>query len=49
MIVILLLWIPSAFRASFRKKNLKKEIEILERERRHDAEPSGQRGKEKEA
>ena len=37
MVVVLLLWIPSALRASFQKRSLRKEIEILERERRHDA------------
>jgi uncharacterized integral membrane protein len=35
MVIILLLWIPSAIRASLRTKNLKKEIEILEREMKH--------------
>jgi uncharacterized integral membrane protein len=38
MVIILLLWIPSAIRASLRSKNLKKEIEILEREMKHQME-----------
>jgi uncharacterized integral membrane protein len=38
MVIILLLWIPSAIRASLRAKNLKKEIEILEREMKHQVE-----------
>jgi len=38
MVIILLLWIPSAIRASLRARNLKKEIEILERERKHQME-----------
>lgn len=38
MVMILLLWIPSAIRASFRAKNLKKELEILGREMRHQME-----------
>ena len=38
MVLVFLLWIPSALRASFQKRSLRKEIEILERERRHDAE-----------
>jgi uncharacterized integral membrane protein len=33
MIIILLLWISSAIKGSFRSKNVKKEINILERER----------------
>ena len=51
MVVVLLLWIPSALRASFQKRSLRKEIEVLERERSHDAETSrqGGRGTEKEA
>jgi len=49
MIIVFLLWIPSAFRASSQKRGLRKEIEIMERARRHDAEASGQRGSEKEA
>jgi uncharacterized integral membrane protein len=38
MVIILLLWIPSAIRASLRRGNLKKEIEILEREMKHQME-----------
>jgi uncharacterized integral membrane protein len=51
MVVVFLLWIPSALRASFQKRSLRKEIEILEKERRHDAETSrqGGRGSENEA
>jgi uncharacterized integral membrane protein len=33
MISILLLWIPLAFRSSLQKKNLKREIEDLKREK----------------
>jgi len=32
MLIILFLWIPRSIKASFREKNLKKEIEILERQ-----------------
>jgi uncharacterized integral membrane protein len=32
MVIILLLWIPSAIKCSFRSKNLRKEIDALERE-----------------
>jgi uncharacterized integral membrane protein len=32
MLIILFLWIPRGIRTSFRVKNLKKEIEILERQ-----------------
>ena len=35
MLAILLLWVPAAIRASFRVKNLKKEIEVMEREMKH--------------
>lgn len=51
MVVVFLLWIPSALRATFQKRSLRKEIEILERERRNDAETSrqGGRGNENEA
>jgi uncharacterized integral membrane protein len=38
MVIILLLWIPSAIRGSFRVKNLKKEIEILKGEMIHQKE-----------
>jgi uncharacterized integral membrane protein len=38
MVTVFLLWIPSALKASSQKKSFRKEIEILERERRHDAE-----------
>ncbi|HSB06476.1 MAG TPA: LapA family protein [Thermodesulfobacteriota bacterium] len=31
MLTILFLWIPRSIKASFREKNLRKEIEILER------------------
>jgi len=31
MLIILFLWIPNALRASFRTRDLKKEIEILQR------------------
>ena len=33
MVIILLLWIPSAIKASFRLRNLKKEFNILKTER----------------
>ena len=35
MLIILLLWIPRAIGVSFRVKNLKKEIGVLEREKNH--------------
>jgi uncharacterized integral membrane protein len=38
MVIILLLWIPSAIRASLRAKNLKKEIEVLDRGMKHQME-----------
>jgi uncharacterized integral membrane protein len=38
MVIILLLWIPSAIKGSFRVKNLRKEINIVEREREHQKE-----------
>ena len=41
MLIILFLWIPRSIKASFRDKNLKKEIEILERQMR----PQGEAGK----
>ena len=40
ILVILLLWVPRSIRASFRVKNLTKEIEILEKEVKHPVEPS---------
>ncbi len=38
MLFILLLWIPGAIRASLRARNLRKEIEFLQRETKHQAE-----------
>jgi uncharacterized integral membrane protein len=38
MVIIFLLWIPSAIKSSFRVKNLRKEIDILEREMEHQKE-----------
>jgi uncharacterized integral membrane protein len=38
MVIILLLWIPSAIKGSFRSKNLRKEIEVLGREMDHQKE-----------
>jgi uncharacterized integral membrane protein len=35
MLIVLLMWIPNAIRSSFRTRNLKKEIQILEREMKH--------------
>jgi len=40
MLTILFLWIPRSIKASFREKNLKKEIEILERQIKHQVEAS---------
>jgi uncharacterized integral membrane protein len=40
MLFILFLWIPKAIRASFRAKNLMKEIELLQREMKNHAEES---------
>jgi uncharacterized integral membrane protein len=40
MLIILLLWIPASIKASFRVKKLKKEIEILEKQVKHQVEPS---------
>jgi uncharacterized integral membrane protein len=40
MLIILLLWIRTSIKASFRVKNLKKEIEILQRQMKHQVEPS---------
>jgi uncharacterized integral membrane protein len=48
MVAVFLLWIPSALRTSSQKRSLRKEIEILERERRHDVETSRQRDKDNE-
>jgi len=38
MVIILFLWISSAIKGSIRSRNLKKEIDILERERDHQKE-----------
>jgi len=38
MLIILLLWIPTAIRASLRAKKLRKEIEVLKREIKHQIE-----------
>jgi uncharacterized integral membrane protein len=38
MMVVFFLWIPSAFKNSTQKKGLRKEIEIIERQMRHDIE-----------
>ena len=40
VLAILLLWIPRGIRASFRVKNLKKEIEILNRQMKQPVEAS---------
>jgi uncharacterized integral membrane protein len=40
MLTILFLWIPRSIKASFREKNLRKEIEILERQMKHQVEAS---------
>ena len=40
MLIILFLWIPRSIKASFREKNLKKEIEILERQMKPQGEAS---------
>jgi len=40
MLTILFLWIPRSIKASFREKNWKKEIEILERQMKHQGEAS---------
>jgi uncharacterized integral membrane protein len=40
MLIILFLWIPRSIKATFREKNLKKEIEILERQMKHQVEAS---------
>jgi hypothetical protein len=49
MIIVFFLWIPSAFRNSSQQRGLRKEIEIMEKTRRHDLEDRGQTSKEKEA
>jgi uncharacterized integral membrane protein len=38
MLIILLLWIPRSIRASFRQRNLKKEIEILQKQMKSQGE-----------
>jgi len=40
MLIILFLWIPRGIKASFREKNLKKEIEVPERQMKHQVEAS---------
>ncbi len=40
ILAILLLWIPRSIKASSRVKNLKKEIEIMEKQMKHPVEPS---------
>ena len=40
ILAILLLWIPRSIKASFRVRNLKKEIEILEKQMKHQVEAS---------
>jgi len=40
MLIILFLWIPRGIKASFREKNLKKEIEVLERQMKPQGEAS---------
>jgi uncharacterized integral membrane protein len=40
ILVILLLWIPRSIMASFRVKNLRKEIETLQKQVKHPVEPS---------
>lgn len=49
MMIVFFLWIPSAFRNSSQRRELRKEIEIMEKARRHDVEDRGQTNKEKEA
>jgi uncharacterized integral membrane protein len=49
MIIVFFLWIPSAFRNSSQKRGLRKEIEILEKTRRHDLGGREQTSNEKEA
>jgi putative membrane protein len=38
ILIVLLFWIPRAIKGAFRIKDLRKEIEVLEKERRHQAE-----------
>jgi putative membrane protein len=38
MVLILLLWIPSAIKGTFRLRNLKKELDILKKEMKHQME-----------
>ena len=40
MLIILFLWIPGSIKASLREKNLKKQIEILERQMKPQGEAS---------
>jgi hypothetical protein len=40
MLTILFLWIPRSIKVSFREINLEKEIEILERQMKHQREAS---------
>jgi uncharacterized integral membrane protein len=40
MLIILLPWIPRSIKASFRERNLKKQIEILERQMKPQGEAS---------
>ena len=40
ILTILFLWIPRSIKASFREKNLRKEIEILERQMKYQVEAS---------
>jgi uncharacterized integral membrane protein len=40
MLTILFLWVPRSIKASFREKHLRKEIEILERQMKHQVEAS---------
>ena len=40
MLIILFLWIPRSIKASYRQKNLKKEIDILERQMKPQVEVS---------
>jgi putative membrane protein len=44
MVIILLLWIPSTIKGSFRVKKLKKEIEALKAELDHQKEATKSRG-----
>jgi len=49
MVIVFFLWIPSAFRTSSQKRGLRKEIEIVEKTRRHDLEECEQRNSKKQA